>query len=49
MQPMQNTNRTMSFLNRKLRANGLEFNVLDIGAKEPTLVFIRYMGGTGRT
>ena len=39
----------MSFLNRKLRANGLEFNVRDIGAKEPAFVFIHYMGGTGRT
>ncbi len=27
----------MSFLNRKLRANGLEFNVRDIGAGKPTL------------
>jgi pimeloyl-ACP methyl ester carboxylesterase len=39
----------MSFFNRKLRANGLEFNVRDIGAGEPILVFIHYWGGTGRT
>jgi pimeloyl-ACP methyl ester carboxylesterase len=39
----------MSFLNRKLRINGLELNVRDIGIKEPALVFIHFMGGTGRT
>src|SRR6201987_2201838 len=39
----------MSFLNRKLRVNGLEFNVRDIGSKAPALVFIHYWGGTGRT
>ena len=40
---------TISFINRKLQANGLEFNVREIGVKEPTLVFIHYVGGTGRT
>jgi pimeloyl-ACP methyl ester carboxylesterase len=39
----------MSFLDRNLRANGLDFNVRDIGNKEPALVFIHYWGGTGRT
>lgn len=48
-QPSQNTDKTMSFLNRKLTVNGLEFNVRDIGVKEPALVFIHYMGGAGRT
>jgi pimeloyl-ACP methyl ester carboxylesterase len=48
-QPSQNTDKTMSFLNRKLHVNGLEFNVRDIGVKEPALVFIHYMGGAGRT
>lgn len=39
----------MSFTNRKLHVNGLDFNVRDIGSKEPALVFIHYWGGTGRT
>jgi pimeloyl-ACP methyl ester carboxylesterase len=39
----------VSFVNRKLRANGLDFNVRDIGSKEPALVFLHYWGGTGRT
>jgi len=39
----------MSFLNRKLHANGLDFNVRDTGSKEPALVFLHYWGGTGRT
>jgi pimeloyl-ACP methyl ester carboxylesterase len=40
---------TISFINRKLCANGLKFNLREIGVKEPTLVFIHYLGGTGRT
>jgi pimeloyl-ACP methyl ester carboxylesterase len=39
----------MSFVHRKLRANELDFNIRDIGSKEPALVFIHYWGGTGRT
>ena len=39
----------MSFLSKKLRANGLDFNVRDVGHKEPALVFLHYWGGTGRT
>jgi pimeloyl-ACP methyl ester carboxylesterase len=39
----------MSFVIRNLRANGLDFNVRDIGSTEPALVFIHYWGGTGRT
>jgi len=39
----------MSLLNRKVHANGLDFNVRDIGSKEPALVFLHYWGGTGRT
>jgi pimeloyl-ACP methyl ester carboxylesterase len=46
---MRNTDMTISFINRKLRANGLEFNLREIGVKEPTLVFIHYVGGTART
>ena len=46
---MRNTDTTISFINRKLRANGLEFNLREIGVKEPTLAFIHYVGGTGRT
>jgi pimeloyl-ACP methyl ester carboxylesterase len=39
----------MSFNRRNLRVNGLDFNIRDIGSKEPALVFIHYWGGTGRT
>ncbi len=39
----------MSVVNRKLRANGLEFAIREVGSKEPALVFIHYWGGTGRT
>jgi pimeloyl-ACP methyl ester carboxylesterase len=39
----------MSFTNRKLHVNSLDFNVRDIGSKQPALVFMHYWGGTGRT
>ena len=39
----------MSFIDRKLRVNGLVFNVREIGNHEPALVFLHYWGGTGRT
>ena len=39
----------MSFADRKLRANELDFHLRDIGGNEPALVFLHYMGGAGRT
>ena len=39
----------MSFVHRKLRVNELDFNIREIGSKEPALVFLHYWGGTGRT
>jgi pimeloyl-ACP methyl ester carboxylesterase len=39
----------MSLLRPNLRVNGLDFNIRDIGSRDPALVFIHYWGGTGRT
>jgi pimeloyl-ACP methyl ester carboxylesterase len=33
----------------KLKAGELSFNVLDVGAGEPALLFIHYWGGSART
>lgn len=39
----------MTFAMRNLRVDGLDFNVREVGSKDPALVFIHYWGGTGRT
>jgi pimeloyl-ACP methyl ester carboxylesterase len=39
----------MSDNTKTVRAQGLDFQVRDVGGKQPTLVFLHYWGGTGRT